>query len=68
MPAVGTAEPGGLMWHQGLKFLRKVAEKKQIIGFDIVECAPKEGEILTQFNLAKLLYKLLGYCCYYNKI
>jgi agmatinase len=45
-----------------------VAEKKQIIGFDIVECAPKEGEILTQFNLAKLLYKLLGYCCHYNKI
>lgn len=68
MPAVGTAEPGGLMWHQGLKFLKKVAEKKQIIGFDIVECAPKEGEILTQFNLAKLLYKLLGYCCHYNKI
>ena len=62
IPAVGTAEPGGLMWHQGLKFLRKVAEKKQIIGFDIVECAPKEGEILSQFNLAKLLYKLLGYC------
>lgn len=68
MPAVGTAEPGGLMWHQGLKFLKKVAEKRQIIGFDIVECAPKEGEILTQFNLAKLLYKLLGYCCHYNKI
>jgi agmatinase len=68
MPAVGTAEPGGLMWHQGLKFLKKVAEKRQIIGFDIVECAPKEGEILTQFNLAKLVYKLLGYCCHYNKI
>lgn len=68
MPAVGTAEPGGLMWHQGLRFLKKVAEKKQIIGFDIVECAPKEGEILTQFNLAKLLYKLLGYCCHYQKL
>lgn len=68
MPAVGTAEPGGLTWHQGLKFMRKLAEKKQIIGFDIVECAPKEGEILTQFNLAKLLYKILGYCCHYNKI
>lgn len=68
MPAVGTAEPGGLTWHQGLKFLKKVAEKKHIIGFDIVECAPKEGEILTQFNLAKLLYKILGYCCHYNKI
>ena len=68
MPAVGTAEPGGLMWHQGLRFLKKVAEKKHIIGFDIVECAPKEGEILTQFNLAKLLYKILGYCTIHNKI
>lgn len=68
MPAVGTAEPGGLMWHQGLRFLKKVAEKKQIIGFDIVECAPKEGEILTQFNLAKLLYKIIGYCTIHNKI
>lgn len=68
MPAVGTAEPGGLGWHQGLRLLRKVAEKKQIIGFDIVECAPKEGEILTQFNLAKLLYKILSYTCYYKKL
>ncbi len=68
MPAVGTAEPGGLTWHQGLRFLKKVAEKKHIIGFDIVECAPKEGEILTQFNLAKLLYKILGYCTIHNKI
>lgn len=68
MPAVGTAEPGGLMWHQGLRFLRKVAEKKTIIGFDIVECAPKEGEILTQFNLAKLLYKIIGYCNINHKI
>ena len=68
MPAVGTAEPGGLMWHQGLEFLRKVSEKKHIIGFDIVECAPKEGEILTQFNLAKLAYKIIGYCCLNNHL
>jgi agmatinase len=65
---VGTAEPGGLHWHQGLKFMKKLAEKREIIGFDIVECAPREKEILTQFNLAKLLYKILGYCSYYNKL
>ncbi len=68
MPAVGTSEPGGLMWHQGLRFLKKVAERKHIIGFDIVECAPKEGEIMTQFNLAKLLYKIIGYCSIHHKI
>ncbi len=62
MPAVGTAEPGGLGWFETLQFLKKVCTQKEVVGFDIVECAPKEGEILTQFNLAKLLYKILGYC------
>jgi len=62
MPAVGTAEPGGLLWFETLAFLKKVCQSKEVVGFDIVECAPKEGEILTQFNLAKLLYKILGYC------
>ena len=62
MPAVGTAEPGGLGWYETLSFLKKVCTKKEVVGFDIVECAPKEGEILTQFNLAKLLYKIIGYC------
>jgi agmatinase len=51
-----------------LKFFKKLASKKQIIGFDIVECAPKEGEILTQFNLAKLLYKILGYCSHNGQL
>ncbi len=68
MPAVGTAEPGGLLWNQALTFFKKVAQTKQIIGFDVVECAPKEGEILTQFNLAKLIYKILGYCTQYNNL
>lgn len=67
MPAVGTAEPGGLQWNQSLKFFRKVAEKRNIVGFDIVETAPKDGEILTQFNLAKLLYKIITYLNHYNK-
>lgn len=67
MPAVGTAEPGGLGWFETLQFLKKVCTQKEVVGFDIVECAPKEGEILTQFNLAKLLYKILGYCTLNSK-
>lgn len=61
MPAVGTAEPGGLGWYQTLGLLRRVCESRNVVGFDIVECAPAEGSILTQFNLAKLAYKLMGY-------
>lgn len=61
MPAVGTAEPGGLGWYEALKLLRKVCESKNVVGFDIVECAPAKDNIITEFNLAKLAYKLIGY-------
>jgi agmatinase len=61
MPAVGTAEPNGLFWDETLIFLSKVIQKKNVVGFDIVEIAPKAGEILTQYNCAKMLYRLIGY-------
>lgn len=67
-PAVGTAEPGGLSWVQGCKLLRRVAERKQVVGFDIVEIAPKENDILTEFTMAKLCYKFLGYLNLNNRI
>jgi agmatinase len=68
MPAVGTAEPNGLTWHQGTSLLKEVAQKCNVVGFDIVELAPKENEILTEFNCAKLLYKIISYLSHYNKI
>ncbi|MFH1307023.1 MAG: agmatinase [Candidatus Micrarchaeota archaeon] len=62
MPAVGTPEPGGLGWHETLSLLRKVCSKKNVIGADIVELAPIEGQIYSDFTCAKLAYKLAGYC------
>ncbi|MFN6047420.1 MAG: arginase family protein, partial [Bacteroidota bacterium] len=67
-PAVGTAEPGGLTWIQGCKLLRRIAERKQVVGFDIVEIAPRENDILTEFTMAKLCYKFLGYLNINNRI
>ncbi|HEX5003057.1 MAG TPA: agmatinase [Bacteroidia bacterium] len=61
VPAVGTAEPNGLFWHETLQFLEMVAAKRRIVGFDVVEIAPREGDILTEFTMAKLVYRLLGY-------
>jgi agmatinase len=61
MPAVGTIEPGGLMWFDALKIFKEVCSKKEIVGFDIVECAPRRGDVQTQYNLAQLAYKLMGY-------
>jgi len=60
-PAVGTAEPGGLSWKMGTKLLKKLSESRNILGFDIVEIAPREGDILTEFTMAKLCYKFLGF-------
>ena len=61
IPAVGTAEPNGLFWSETLQFLKLVCSKKKVIGFDIVECAPIEDSILSEYTLAKLIYKLIGY-------
>ena len=61
MPSTGTPEPGGLLWYQTIKFLRKLAEKKNIVGFDVVELAPIDGLHAPDFLAAKLVYKLIGY-------
>ncbi|MBP6650331.1 MAG: arginase family protein, partial [Bacteroidia bacterium] len=60
-PAVGTAEPNGLFWVETLEFLRRVFKEKKVVGFDVVECAPMEGSILSEYTLAKLVYRLIGY-------
>jgi len=67
-PAVGTAEPGGLSWIQGCKLFRRLAERKNVIGFDIVEIAPRETDIITEFSMAKMCYKILGYLQINNRI
>lgn len=60
IPAVGTPEPGGFGWHETVEFLRKVAKKRQIIGFDVNELSPLPSLVHPQFIIAKLIYKLLG--------
>lgn len=67
-PAVGTAEPGGLSWIQGCKLFRRLAERKKIVGFDIVEIAPAENNIITEFSMAKMAYKILGYLNVNNQL
>ena len=62
VPGVGTPEPGGLSYHATLQILRHICSTKTVVGFDIVECAPIEGQIHSQYVLAKLAYKVMGYC------
>jgi N1-aminopropylagmatine ureohydrolase len=60
MPAVGTPEPGGGLWYPTLEFLEKVIEKKNILGFDIVELSPLPVNNASEFTAAKLIYKIIG--------
>lgn len=61
MPSTGTPEPGGLGWYQILRLIKMVAQKKQIVGLDVVELCPNENNKAPDFLAAKLIYKLLAY-------
>lgn len=66
MPSTGTPEPGGLLWNTTIKYLKRVFEEKNVIGFDIVELAPLKDYKAADFLAAKLYYKMLSYKFAYN--
>jgi agmatinase len=61
LPSTGTPEPGGLLWYQTLKFLKKLVDKRNLVGFDVVELCPNPAEKSSDFVAAKLVYKILAY-------
>jgi agmatinase len=62
VPLTGTPEPGGLGWYQTLTLIRKLAEKKRVVGMDLVEFSKVETENNAPvFLCAKLVYKSLAY-------
>lgn len=61
MPSTGTPEPGGLGWYETLTLLRKVFERRQVVGCDLVELSPIPGLAAPNFLCAKLIYKILSY-------
>jgi agmatinase len=61
MPAVGTPEPGGLSWYEGLTLVRRVFETRKVVGCDLVELSPIPGVAAPNFLCARLLYKMLTY-------
>ena len=63
MPDTGTPEPGGFFWPETLAFLKAVLTRKdiEVVGFDLVELAPKNLLSPSCFLAAKLVYKILGY-------
>ncbi len=61
VPTTGTPEPGGLGWYETLALIRKIAEKKRIVGMDLVEFSKTENSDAPAFLCAKLVYKSLAY-------
>jgi agmatinase len=63
MPSTGTPEPDGFYYSETLDVFREIKKAgKKIVGFDIVELAPKENLTHPDLTTARLLYKLLNFC------
>ncbi len=60
-PGTGTPEPGGLRWYQVVNLLKAVFRDQNVVGVDINEVMPMNGDARTEFLAAKLAYKMIGY-------
>ena len=61
MPSTGTPVPGGLNWYGTLNFLRKVYQRKNVVGLDVMELKPIPGNVAPDFLAADLIYKNIGF-------
>jgi agmatinase len=60
MPATGTPVPGGVSWDFGVNLILRVGQRHRIIGADIVEVAPMEDSVLTEYAAAQIGYHIIG--------
>jgi agmatinase len=61
MPATGTPEPNGLTYDEAMRLLKKVGERRNVVGCDIVELAPMKGLHHPDLTSAKLASKMINY-------
>jgi len=61
MPGTGTPQPDGFRWREAMKLFKAVCMSKKVVGVDVVEVSPVKGSPITEFNAAKLIYRLMGY-------
>jgi len=65
IPATGTPEPNGFLYHETLNVFREISKaNKNIIGFDIVEYAPIDNLHHAGLTIARLIYKILNFAFY----
>ena len=61
VPTTRTPEPGGLGWYETLTLIKTLAEKKRIVGMDLVEFSKMDNCDAPAFLCSKLVYKSLAY-------
>jgi len=60
VPATGTPEPGGLLWHQVERLIHRLCRKRNVVAFDVVELLPTPGQWASEFVAAKLVYRFMS--------
>lgn len=60
MPAVGTPEPDGLLWHEVIELIDRISAARRIVAFDIVELCPIPGQIAADYLTGKLAYFIIA--------
>jgi agmatinase len=61
IPSTGTPEPGGPDYFEIMHFLKDVIRNRNVVGFDVVELCPSQGNKAPDFVAAKIIYQLLSY-------
>jgi agmatinase len=64
--AVGTPEPGGLLWEEAMEILDFVFREKDVFAYDVVELCPHPDDISSTFITARLVYKVMNYHVYHK--
>lgn len=67
MPSTGTPEPGGMTYWEIIDFIKLVIEKRNLVGFDVVELCPNENNKAPDFLASKLIYQILSFKFYKQK-
>lgn len=60
IPGVGTPEPGGLLWQEGIDLINAVFARADVVAADVNELCPLAGQWLSDFAAAKLTYHIIG--------
>ena len=61
VPGTGTPQPGGFTWYDAMYLFKAVCHSKKIVAIDVVETAPIKGSNISEFNVSKMVYRLMGY-------